>query len=84
MALMTTISTPFGVVVENAYVRIENAALVGKYQFSFQIRCYVDKEKPAFHQQAFDMVYDPGAGDIYGQMYGLLKTLPDFIGSIDC
>ena len=84
MALNTSIETNEGVVVRNAYCRVEQIAIT-KTHVSFALKCYVDPEKyKKFHGESYVCDYDLDGANPITQAYEHLKTLPEFEGATDC
>lgn len=83
MALETNITLNSGIVVEDAYCRVENAT-VTKQTSSFVLAIYADKNKPVVLQKHFLMEYSLEGENPIKQAYLYLKTLPGFEGAEDC
>ena len=82
MALQKTIETPQGFTASNAYHRVEAIRLT-KHQVVFRVRSYVQTDKPAFDDQAYECVYDLAGENPIRQAYLYLKTLPEWAGAAD-
>jgi hypothetical protein len=84
MALTANIETNEGVVVRNAYCRVEQIAIT-KTHISFVVKSYVDPEKfKKFFEKSYVCNYDLSGANAIAQAYGHLKTLPEFTGASDC
>jgi hypothetical protein len=85
MALKKTTTTIQGFTAENAYFRVEEVKLVGKDKIAFSVRGYKDNSGlPAFEDRSLSCDYDIAGNNPIAQAYGYLKTLPEFVGAIDC
>lgn len=86
MALQKTITTVNGIVVDNAYHRVEDIAIGNKTTLNFSLASYVnqDKQYPAFQRQMFCVEYDMNGKNPFVQAYTYVKTLPEFAGAKDC
>lgn len=81
----------FGIQIPSAYVRVEQ---VRHNIFDGHMDCVaryyaanpgpIEDGVPAFRETSFNAEYRPDGGDIYAQAYNIAKTLPEFLGSIDC
>jgi len=84
MALNTNIETSEGVVVHNAYCRVEQIAIT-KTHVSFVVKSYVDPEKfKKFFEKSYVCDYTLSGANPIAQAYAHLKTLPEFAGAADC
>lgn len=84
MALKKSAQTPFGVNVQDAYIRVEGVQLTSKDQISFRVRTSVDGVLPHFADVGYECAYDIQGYNPIAQAYKHLKTLPEFEGAIDC
>ena len=84
MAFKKSMQTPFGVEVQNAYLRVEGVRLISKTQIKFQLRKSVDGVLPHFADSAYECEYDIAGDNPIKQAYAHLKTLPEFAGATDC
>ena len=84
MALQKTTTTAHGFEAVNAYHRVENVSLVSKTKLSFHLRSYKTTDNPFFQEQILTAPYDLAGDNPICQAYQHLKTLPDFVGAIDC
>ncbi len=82
MALSKTIETPQGFTATNAYHRVEGVSLT-KMQLAFRVRSYVQADKPAFGDQAYECAYDLTGENPIRQAYLHLKTLPEWASAED-
>jgi hypothetical protein len=84
MALTANIETNEGVVVRNAYCRVEQIAIT-KTHINFVVKSYVNPEKfKKFFEKSYVCNYDLSGVNPIAQAYEHLKTLPDFAGATDC
>lgn len=83
MALKTT--TNFnGVVVENAYVRV-NTATCNKKMLAFQVCFFANaNENAPFKTVAYDGQHNLDGENAIKQAYQMLKKLPEFANAQDC
>jgi hypothetical protein len=84
MALKKLAQTPFGVTVQDAYIRVENVQLVAKNQMSFNVRTSVDGVLPHFADVGYECAYDIQGDNPIRQAYKHIKTLPEYAGAVDC
>ena len=84
MALSKTITTVHGFTAVNAYHRVEAVSLVNKEQISFYVRSYVASDKPFFVEQVMATSYAIDGLNPIAQAYNYVKTLPEFVGAVDC
>lgn len=57
MALKKTIELPNGIVIQDAYIRVENVSL-DKTQMTWKIGYYVSADKPAFQSDSRSAQYN--------------------------
>lgn len=84
MALKKTVSTVHGIVVQDAYIRVEGLSLQGKDKINFFTRSYADKDKQSFEQNAVSCSYNMQGNNPIAQAYAHLKTLEAFSDAVDC
>jgi len=84
MALNKTIETASGIVVNNAYLRVEEATVKNKNQLYFFVKYFASVEKPEFESKLFFCPYELDGANPIAQAYVHLKTLPEFSGANDC
>lgn len=85
MALKNTVTLPTGIVVPDAYHRVEDITITGKTRLRFLVKSYVAaSEKVEFTHELYFGAYDIGGPNPLAQAYGHLKTLPEFAGAVDC
>jgi hypothetical protein len=84
MALSKTVSTVHGLEAINAYHRVEGLSIEGKESIKFYARSYKNTDLPFFSEQAVVAAYDLNGANPIAQAYRHLKTLPEFVGSMDC
>jgi hypothetical protein len=82
MALSKTVETPQGFTATHAYHRVESVS-VTKTQLAFRVRSYVQTDKPAFADQAYECAYDLTGENPIRQAYLHLKTLPEWADAAD-
>jgi hypothetical protein len=82
MALSRTVTTPQGFTATGAYHRVEGVS-VTKTQLAFRVRSYVQADKPAFGDQAYECAYDLTGENPIRQAYLYLKTLPEWADAAD-
>jgi hypothetical protein len=84
MALSQTITTTFGITVNDAYHRVEGVRLTSKDVIAFQCRAYVDASKPHIADTEHTCSHDLDGPNPIRQAYLHLKTLPEFANATDC
>ena len=85
MALEKTITTQHGIVVNNAYHKVDNVVIRNKDQMEFNVKIFVSKEQNVpFELLAFVCAYDIQGDNPIRQAYKYLKTLQEFSDAIDC
>lgn len=84
MALQKDITTKTGVRVVDAYLKVEEISILNKVAIRFNLKYYVDVEKGAFQIKKYACDYDLDSTNPIAQAYEYLKTLDEFIDSIDC
>lgn len=84
MALSKTFTTPTGLVVNNAYCKVENL-LVTKDRLRFSVNCYVDNsgEYATFTSFGYNAPYSIDQTNPIQQAYRFAKAQEDFAGSSD-
>lgn len=84
MALQDNIELESGIVVQDAYTRVESVKLQNKTSMSFEAASFVDATKTtAFRRNAYLAAYDLEGDNPIKQAYLFLKTLPEFQGAQD-
>lgn len=84
MAISKNIQTKSGIDIQNAYIRVENVAILEKIVLQFMVRSYKDKRKPFVEEELMTCKYDIAGSNPIIQAYTYLKALPNFAGAIDC
>lgn len=85
MAISRTITTNWGITVQDSYCRVEGVLLSTKDSITFHLRFYAeDGHVPFFAEQLFTCPYAPEGCNPVRQAYEYLKTLPEFADAIDC
>ena len=84
MALKITVTTPHGIIVKDAYHRVESVQIVGKTAIKFQVRSYTSPGFPHFADVEYSSAYSIDGENPISQAYAHLKTLPEFAGAVDC
>lgn len=83
MAIKNKVKLDNGVIVDEAYCRVENIQL-SKTEMTFTLRNYVEVEKPFFSESLFSCSYDIEGDNAFIQAYEHVKSLDYFVSSIDC
>jgi hypothetical protein len=84
MALQNNIELESGIVVEDAYTRVESVKLQNKTSMSFEAANYVNDSKlTAFRSTGYLTTYDLAGDNPIKQAYLHLKTLPEFAEAQD-
>ena len=85
MALSKNITTAHGIVVEDAYLRVDSVCITDKHAMQFIVHAYKDagQRHPFWHVQ-MSCPYDIDGENPVRQAYIHLKTLPEFAGATDC
>jgi hypothetical protein len=84
MALKKSQNTSFGIVVQDAYHRIESLRLVNKEKMQFSVCAYADVNAIPFMSNLYSCAYDLTGENPLKQAYAHIKTLSDFDGAVDC
>ena len=85
MAIKKTVTTSFGVNVQNAYHRVGAINLTKKNAMSFSVGVFVDNVcKTPVRTESYACAYDLSGENPLAQAYAHLKTLPEFSGATDC
>ena len=84
MALSKTLTANNGLVVNNAYCKVENL-LVTKDRLRFSVNCYVDNsgEYASFTSFGYNAPYTIDETNPIKQAYEFVKAQEDFAGSSD-
>ena len=83
MAIKKDVSLPSGIVVPNAYIRVESV-LVMKGSMQIKLAYRVDADKPAFLLDDRVADYDLNGANPATQAYIAIKASADFSDAIDC
>lgn len=86
MALLQTTSLETGIIVENAYKRVEMVQIADKSKMLFTVKSYAGSplEFQAFDTKSYQCEYDIDGKNPIKQAYVYLKTLPEFESAQDC
>lgn len=84
MAISKSISTIYGIKLENAYIRIENIRISPKTVISYDVCYYADQSNPEIEVKRFECSYDMNGVNPMIQAYDYLKSLPEFADAVDC
>lgn len=85
MALKKEITTASGIVVPDAYHRVERVILATKTKIHFVVSAYKDDGiKAPITSKPYTCDYALDGSNPIAQAYVHLKTLPDFAGAQDC
>lgn len=84
MALKLTVTTPHGILVSDAYHRVEQVRITGKDGIKFQLRSYTTPDFPHFSDAEHSAPYIIDGENPITQAYEHIKMLPEFLGAIDC
>ena len=84
MALKKSQNTSFGIVVQDAYHRIESLRLVNKEKMQFNVCAYADVNAAPFMSNMYTCVYDIKGENPIKQAYVYIKSLSEFEGAADC
>lgn len=84
MALQNNIELESGIVVEDAYTRVESVKLQNKTSMSFEAASYVDGGRTtAFRRNGYLTSYDLNGDNPLKQAYLHLKALPEYANAQD-
>lgn len=86
MALKKSLSTAFGINVNDAYHRVASVALSRPAKVSFALNAYATgaaHEAPLW-AKTYSFDYDLNGANVIAQAYDYLKTLKEFEGAVDC
>lgn len=80
MALITALTTQYGLQVDNAYCRVENIGINKQNEMTFSVCRYVAQGTayPSFAQTDYVTTYDVQGANVYKQAYAYLTTLDEF------
>jgi len=84
MAIRITTTTEYGIDLQDAYVRVENASLPSKDLVVFNTATYAKANFPPISKRQYTCQHDLEGGNVIKQAYEHLKTLPEFEGAEDC
>ena len=84
MAIEKTVTTSYGIEVQDAYHRVEGLSIIGKNQIHFRVRSSVDGVLPHFSDVEYQCAYELDGQNPIKQAYKHLKTLSEFTNSMDC
>lgn len=84
MALKISYTTHHGIVIPEAYVRVESIRFIGKSQIDFSGCIYYDPLKSVLESRQMFCAYDIAGDNPIAQAYTHLKTLPEFADAVDC
>ena len=84
MALKKSQDSSFGIVVKNAYSRVESLRLLNKQKMQFNACTYADVDAAPFMSNLYSCAYDIAGENPIAQAYAHLKTLEDFADAVDC
>jgi hypothetical protein len=84
MAIQSSIKTEFGIDLQDAYVRVENAALPSKDLIVFTAVTYAKANFPPIFKRQYTCQHNLEGENAIKQAYKYLKTLPEFEGAQDC
>jgi hypothetical protein len=85
MAIRKNFETRFGLTLVNAYHKVMSVKIENKTSMAFSVGVFVDaaKEIPA-QAISYFCDYDLNGGNALNQAYNHLKSLPEFVGAVDC
>ena len=83
MAIKKDINLDTGIIVNEAYCRVENIT-IDKQKMNLNVRKYVAKDKPFFSEEIITCDYDIDGDNPFKQSYEYLKTLEEFKDAEDC
>lgn len=92
MALKKTYTTPEGIVLTDAYIRVFAVDVGPKLHEDVgggntglaKVGVHVAADKPMVAFMTTSFKYDPAGKGVFAQAYDFLKTLPQFDGASDC
>jgi hypothetical protein len=84
MAIEKTVTTSYGIEVQDAYHRVEGLSIIGKNQIHFHVRSSVDGVLPHFADADHQCAYTLDGENPIKQAYAHIKSLPEFAGATDC
>jgi|688.fasta_scaffold586523_1 hypothetical protein len=84
MALKKTVTNKHGIIVQDAYHRVENVQL-GKSHINYLIKSFTNSDHPlAFEQRDYAASYNMNGDNPWVQAYEHAKTQPEWINAEDC
>jgi len=84
MAICITTTTEYGIDLQDAYVRVENASLPSKDLVVFDAVTYAKANFPPIFKRQYTCQHNLEGENAIKQAYEHLKTLPEFEGAKDC
>lgn len=86
MAIQQAITTPYGINLPNAYIKITSFSGDNKH-VQYHIRTFADAaarlaDKQHFGEKNFSFVYAPGQGDVLVACYNNLMARPEYAGAV--
>jgi hypothetical protein len=85
MALKKSFEVMQGLIVPDAYIRIQNVNIAHGEQAGATIHIYVNNQaKEPVKVLCYGFQHSHGAGSAVAQAYNHIKTLPEFAGAGDC
>ena len=85
MALKKTIQSNFDIEIPSAYHRVGRIQIVNKLEMTFAVNSFVnvDANIPV-ETKTYNCAYALDGSNAIAQAYVHLKTLPEFVGAVDC
>lgn len=84
MAIKKDIATVHGLLVTDAYHRVEHVEIIEKTKIKFRLRSYVTTDFPHFADVEYSSHYELAGENPISQAYAHLKSLPEFADAVDC
>lgn len=84
MAIKKTVFTPHGFTAHDAYHKVISVLIEDKTKMTFSCAAKKESVNEPFVISQHSCAYDISGGNPIAQAYAYLKTLPEFLGAVDC
>lgn len=83
MAIQVDVTTPSGIEVKGAYCRVCEVSITKSYVV-FTLQQFADAKKAPFAERRMSAAYELNGPNPYVQAYDHIKSMPEFVGAMDC
>jgi hypothetical protein len=85
MAIKKSVTTEYGMQVNNAIHRVREVRIEGTNYITFKVKTFVDEnQSKSFSNVEYGCAYNIDEKNPLAQAYDYLKTLAEFSNSVDC